>query len=88
MENGDGGGCGKARKQDGDQPIKRFTPPGFIEYNPDTELIFPPALKKHDFKALSFGNKRKTWYRPVTLDQLLEIKSVYPRGRPAHRRRG
>ncbi|KAK3941774.1 molybdopterin binding aldehyde oxidase/xanthine dehydrogenase [Diplogelasinospora grovesii] len=82
MENGNGpngGGCCKDKKEvDGDQAIKRFTPPGFIEYKPDTELIFPPALKKHDFKPLAFGNKRKTWYRPVTLEQLLEIKSVYP----------
>jgi xanthine dehydrogenase/oxidase len=71
-----GGGCCKS---DGDsQPIKRFTPPGFIEYNPDTELIFPPQLRKHEFKPLAFGNKRKKWFRPVTLDQLLEIKSVYP----------
>lgn len=61
-----------------DQPIKRFTPPGFIEYNPDTELIFPPALKKHELRPLAFGNKRKRWFRPVTLDQLLEIKSAYP----------
>lgn len=76
MENGNGGGCGKSL--DDGQPIKRFTPPGFIEYNPDTELIFPPALKKHEFKPLAFGNKRKKWYRPVTLDQLLEIKSAYP----------
>ena len=60
------------------QPIKRFTPPGFIEYKPDTELIFPPALKKYEWRALAFGNKKKRWYRPVTLQQLLEIKSAYP----------
>lgn len=77
MENGSGGGCGKVDGAD-DQPIKRFTPPGFIEYKPDTELIFPPALKKHAFKPLAFGNKRKKWLRPVTLHQLLEIKSEYP----------
>lgn len=76
MENGNGGGCGSGFKDD--QPIKRFTPPGFIEYNPDTQLIFPPALTKHEFKPLAFGNKKKRWYRPVTLQQLLEIKSVYP----------
>lgn len=58
--------------------IKRFTPPGFIEYNPDTELIFPPSLTKHEMKPLAFGNKRKRWFRPVTLKQLLQIKSVYP----------
>ncbi|KAM4060647.1 molybdopterin-binding domain of aldehyde dehydrogenase [Hirsutella rhossiliensis] len=64
-----------------DQPIKRFTPPGFIEYNPDTQLIFPPALKKHEMRPLAFGNKRKKWYRPVTLDQLLQIKSVHPQAK-------
>lgn len=81
MENSDGangGGCCKAKDLDDGQPIKRFTPPGFIEYKPDTQLIFPPTLKKHVFRPLSFGNKRKRWYRPVTLEQLLEIKSVYP----------
>ncbi|RYP76842.1 hypothetical protein DL771_001578 [Monosporascus sp. 5C6A] len=80
MENGDGakGECCKDKSLEDGQPLKRFTPPGFIEYNPDTELIFPPSLKKHEFKPLSFGTKRKRWYRPVTLDQLLEIKSVYP----------
>lgn len=76
--NTEGGGCCRAKNGNGDdQPIKRFTPPGFIEYNPDTELIFPPPLKRHDFKPLVFGNKRKKWYRPVTLQQLLEIKSVH-----------
>jgi xanthine dehydrogenase/oxidase len=74
---GEGGGCGKSDAAD-DQPIKRFTPPGFIEYNKDTELIFPPQLRKHEFKPLAFGNKRKKWFRPTTLQQLLEIKSAYP----------
>lgn len=83
MENGNANGNGGCCSTDtnganGDQPIKRFTPPGFIEYNPDTQLIFPPALKKHEFKPLAFGNKRKRWYRPVTMKQLLEIKSAYP----------
>lgn len=83
MENGNGDvatGCcmKKTNGEDGDQRIQKFTPPGFIRYNPDTQLIFPPALTKHQFKPLAFGNKRKRWYRPVTLNQLLEIKSVYP----------
>ena len=81
MENDDGGttkgGCCKANGVK-DGPIKRFTSPGFIEYNPDTELVFPPALSKFVYKPLKFGNKRKKWVRPVTLQQLLEIKSVYP----------
>lgn len=46
MENGNGGdknGCGSKRTDgaNGNQPIKRFTLPGFIEYNPETQLIFP-----------------------------------------------
>jgi xanthine dehydrogenase/oxidase len=78
--NGRPGVCckGKTDSVDGEPPAKRFSPPGFIEYNPDTQLIFPPALTKHEFKPLAFGNKIKRWYRPVTLKQLLEIKSVYP----------
>ena len=81
MENGNGAnGCSKSKSNgsEGDQPVKRFTPPGFIEYNPDTQLIFPPSLTKHQFKPLAFGNKRKRWYRPVTVKQLLDIKSAYP----------
>jgi len=83
MENGNGaatdGCCMKnGDKDESNHPIKRFTPPGFIEYNPDTQLIFPPALRKHEFKPLAFGNKRKKWYRPVTLKQLLDIKGAYP----------
>jgi xanthine dehydrogenase/oxidase len=80
MENGNGGGgCGmNGNGETIGQPIKRYTPPGFIEYNPETQLIFPPALKRHEMKPLAFGNKRKKWYRPTTLQQLLEIKKVYP----------
>ena len=80
METGTNGGCCGNGKADGEEtePIKKFTPPGLIEYKPDTELIFPPALRRHDFKPLAFGNKRKRWFRPVTLDQLLQIKNANP----------
>lgn len=60
---------------------KKFTPPSFIHYNKDTELIFPPALRKHQFKPLVLGNKRKKWYRPTTLTELLEIKNVHPQAK-------
>lgn len=83
MQNGDGGGpagcCKNGSTVDGDaDPVKRFTPPGFIEHKPDTELIFPPALWRHEFKGLAFGNKRKRWLRPSTLKELLEIKNALP----------
>lgn len=73
-------GCsmnGANGKSDG-EPVKRFTPPGFIEFDPETQLIFPPALMRHEYRPLAFGNKRKRWFRPVTMKQLLQIKSVYP----------
>ncbi|KAL8738634.1 MAG: hypothetical protein Q9181_000580 [Wetmoreana brouardii] len=83
MENRNGdakGGCSMngANGHEDDRPIKRFTSPEFVEYNPDTELIFPPALRQHKYTPLAFGNKHKRWFRPVTLKQLLQIKSVFP----------
>lgn len=82
MEKGSGG-CSKGLSETvdgvkGSQGEKKFTPPEFVSYNPETQLIFPPSLQKYSFKPLAFGNKRKRWYRPVTLQQLLEIKSVHP----------
>jgi xanthine dehydrogenase/oxidase len=80
MQNSDGPppeGC--CKNKTAEPPItKKFTPPGFIEHNPETELIFPTALRKHEFKPLAFGNKRKRWLRPVTLEQLLQIKAALP----------
>jgi xanthine dehydrogenase/oxidase len=78
-QNGTEGCCksnGVAKEADIKAP--NLPRPDFIPYNRETELIFPPALRKHDFKALAVGNKKKRWYRPVTLQQLLEIKDVYP----------
>ncbi|KAF2836185.1 hypothetical protein M501DRAFT_996895 [Patellaria atrata CBS 101060] len=50
----------------------------FAPYIPNTELIFPPALWKHESRALCFGNDKKLWFRPVNLQQLVEIKDAYP----------
>lgn len=84
MENGNGkakGGCCMDKAALDTPPEKTFTAPNFIAYDPDTELIFPPALKNHEMRPLSFGNKRKRWYRPVTLDQLLQIKASHPQAK-------
>ncbi len=77
MQQGSGDGVKGCSKSNGVEPVKRFTPPGFIEYHPDTQLIFPPPLTKHELKPLALGNKRKRWYRPVTLRQLMEKKRAY-----------
>ncbi|KNG81047.1 xanthine dehydrogenase [Aspergillus nomiae NRRL 13137] len=81
MENKAGsGGCCKdsSETETANGDSLKLTAPGFISHRPDTELIFPPTLHKHEFRPLVFGNKRKRWYRPVTLQQLLEIKHVHP----------
>ncbi|KKK21105.1 putative xanthine dehydrogenase HxA [Aspergillus ochraceoroseus] len=71
-------GCCKASSLEKDGDFPKFKSPEFIEYKPDTELIFPPALWKNEPRPVAFGNKRKKWYRPVTLHQLLEIKDIHP----------
>jgi xanthine dehydrogenase/oxidase len=50
----------------------------FREYVPDTELIFPSALWKHESQALCYGNDKKIWFRPTKLEQLVELKDAYP----------
>lgn len=79
-QNGAGGCCKSSKVQTNgvDSSEPKFPKPDFIPYDAETELIYPPALRKYDFKPLAVGNKKKKWYRPVTLDQLLEIKSAYP----------
>ena len=50
----------------------------FKAYSPDTELIYPPSLRKHVLQPICFGNEKKTWLRPVTLKQLTDIMAAYP----------
>jgi xanthine dehydrogenase/oxidase len=50
----------------------------FKPYAPQTELLFPPSLRKFKQKVICFGDSKRLWLRPVTLQQLLEIKSVLP----------
>lgn len=50
----------------------------FREYAPDTELIFPPALWKYELEPLCYGDDTKIWFRPTSLEQLVELKDAYP----------
>ncbi|OLL25899.1 Xanthine dehydrogenase [Neolecta irregularis DAH-3] len=81
IPNGQRTGCGKKDccKLNLKQPSTDvYAQPSFKSYDPSTELIFPPALKKFPLRPLSFGNKRKQWFRPVTLHQLLQLKATIP----------
>jgi xanthine dehydrogenase/oxidase len=50
----------------------------FKEYTPDTELIFPSALWKYEPQPLCYGNDKKVWFRPTTLEQIVKLKDAYP----------
>ncbi|OCK73770.1 hypothetical protein K432DRAFT_430402 [Lepidopterella palustris CBS 459.81] len=66
------------KNQSQPHPQKGIPQVQFAEYAPGSELIFPPTLWKYRPKPLCFGNERKLWFRPTTLDQLVKLKSAYP----------
>lgn len=50
----------------------------FIPYDPTTEIIFPPALWKFEPMPICHGDERKIWFKPTTLQQLVELKNAWP----------
>ncbi|KAK4046018.1 hypothetical protein OIV83_006436 [Microbotryomycetes sp. JL201] len=75
--NGKGGG---STANGTEQPQRKRTFPlfEFKPYQPGTELIYPPGLAKHVLRPLKFGSAERTWYRPTTLAQVLELKHAEP----------
>ncbi|BGP19006.1 hypothetical protein JCM10213v2_007086 [Rhodosporidiobolus nylandii] len=80
-------GCGRADccqlggsggKKEVSAPTAAFPRFDFKPYRPGTELILPPALRKHSPRPLKFGNAERTWYRPTTLAQLIELRAALP----------
>lgn len=84
------GGCGmgdKCCKLNGnacgeETDSKLFEPSEFTPFDSTQEPIFPPELRlsdQYDVQVQSFVNDRGvTWFRPVTLQQLLQFKKDYP----------
>ncbi|OTB10006.1 hypothetical protein K445DRAFT_323399 [Daldinia sp. EC12] len=52
--------------------------PSFIPYNPAAEVIFPPALRKYAERPICYGDERKIWFKPTTLEQLVDLKDAWP----------
>ncbi|XP_041353247.1 xanthine dehydrogenase/oxidase-like [Gigantopelta aegis] len=53
-------------------------------YDPSQEPIFPPELKvnAHLYNtSLKFSSSSNTWYRPISLDELLDLKKLHPSAR-------
>ncbi|XP_022094633.1 xanthine dehydrogenase/oxidase-like [Acanthaster planci] len=59
-----------------------FDPSEFVPYDPSQEPIFPPELmlrhREEPTKLLKFVSEQITWFRPVTVQQVLDIKDKYP----------
>ena len=50
----------------------------FQPLDPTQEPIFPSALKlDYPLKPLAIKGPRVSWYRPLTLEQLLELRSKF-----------
>lgn len=74
-----GGGAGAGdKKKESTKPTHSFPQFDFKPYQPATELIFPPGLRKHALKPLKFGSELRNWYRPVTLEQVVQLKKAIP----------
>ncbi|CAH1406870.1 unnamed protein product [Nezara viridula] len=79
------GSCSNGTKSEiangSDGPMKLFDSSSFIPYDPTQEPIFPPELAVSDELDRQFINikgPKVTWYRPVTLEQLLDLKKSFP----------
>lgn len=53
-------------------------PKDFAPYDPTSELIFPPALWEYQQQPICYGDGRKIWFKPTSLEQLLELKDAWP----------
>ncbi|NXX95379.1 AOXA oxidase, partial [Centropus bengalensis] len=60
-----------------------FSADEFQPLDPTQELIFPPELMRmaenQPKRTLVFPGERMTWISPVSLDELLDLKSAYPK---------
>ncbi|GAA6053650.1 hypothetical protein JCM3770_001680 [Rhodotorula araucariae] len=81
-------GCGRAdccqrggSNVEASAPTVSFPRFEFKPYAPSTELILPPSLAKHQLEPLAFSSpthNHRRWFRPVTLEQVLNLKGALP----------
>ncbi|PRT56689.1 Xanthine dehydrogenase [Wickerhamiella sorbophila] len=60
---------------------KTFKTPNGLELKayPHSELIFPPALRRYEYKQLRIvAPDGSVWYRPTTLAELLALREEFP----------
>ena len=85
----DKGACGMGEKccKNGKKEVdENFTPvlydvSDFLPYNPTQEPIFPPELQIDsvlDNQYLHFTSSRVHWFRPVSLEQIFNLRENHP----------
>ncbi|XP_041467689.1 xanthine dehydrogenase/oxidase-like [Lytechinus variegatus] len=81
----DGGCCGgKCEQADAtcEVPRRLYDPTTFMKYDATQDIIFPPELllstAKQNESSLTFKGIRVTWHRPLTLNELLDLKTKHP----------
>ncbi|CAK6982017.1 aldehyde oxidase 6 [Scomber scombrus] len=81
------GNCCLNEKESGDEPDhgkpQLFDKSQFLPLDPTQELIFPPELilmaEKASPQTLSFRGERMTWVSPVSLEELVQLKTSNPK---------
>lgn len=49
-----------------------------VPYDPSAEPIFPPSLWRYEPRPICYGDERRLWFKPTTLQQLVELKAIHP----------
>ncbi len=62
-------------------PSVLFDASKFRPLDPTQEPTFPPALKAEPLIPLAIKGPRVSWYRPLTLDQLLVLRAKFPKSK-------
>ncbi|KAI0225880.1 Xanthine dehydrogenase/oxidase [Lamellibrachia satsuma] len=80
-----GDACCKLQKKDEDiskeTSVSEKEPSEYLPYHPTQEAIFPSELQlcaQLDEECLKFTSEKATWYRPTSLQQLLELNTSHP----------
>ncbi|GBP61903.1 Xanthine dehydrogenase [Eumeta japonica] len=71
----------KSSNEKKDESEYIFDKSSFAPYDPSQEPIFPPELKlssKYDEEYLICKGSKCTWYRPTSLNSILELKNKHP----------
>ncbi|KAF5880057.1 aldehyde oxidase 1-like, partial [Clarias magur] len=75
--------CWTSNNNAAPEKLELFNKEEFLPLDPTQDLIFPPELirmaQSQDQTTRTFRGERMTWISPVSLSELLQLKSQYPK---------